>query len=80
MKVRSETPIFEKGNFIFVTLADLMDRKYEMEIFKDYKYIGHISVRGHLKGMDDKGRMYFVEEEDTKVVRYTINMEGKTLF
>lgn len=72
LKIRSLFPIFEKNELLLVVLPlSLQNGKFIMEIFKNYKYIGYLNVKGYLKAMDSKGRLYFVEEEDyTKVVRY----------
>ncbi len=74
LKIRSLFPIFERDNLLFVVLPlSLQNGKFIMEIFKNYKYIGYLNVKGYLKVMDFKGRLYFVEEDDyPKVVRYVL--------
>jgi len=73
LKIRSMFPIFEKGEFLFVVLPlDVEKESYIMDIFKNYKYIGYIPVKGYLKAIDIQGRFYFIEEDFSKVVRYIL--------
>lgn len=75
-KIRSTFPIFAYKDLLFVTLGvDVQNGQYVMEIYRNFKYQGYIPVKGHLKAVDKKGRLYFSEPE--RVIRYTFLYKHK---
>lgn len=54
--------IFEYKNLMFVCL--LRETESQIDIFKSDKYLESIKIRSFPKAMDDKGRLYTVDDSD----------------
>lgn len=67
----------EHKNRLYVTLQGLdEDAGWQLDIFENDEYIASLEVNGLAFAVDQKGRLYFSEEEEfPRVVRYSVELK-----